>query len=98
LFEIGQGLIRQSVSRHPHELIGHESTYRRSEGDRYTKEIYLPNLRRLFNSITINADLSHLRYKGQKGIKALGRDKELELFTALAEKELRKKAPRRRSI
>jgi hypothetical protein len=31
-------------------------------------------LRRLFNSITINADLSHLRYKGQKGIKALGRD------------------------
>jgi hypothetical protein len=80
------------------ELIGHESTVRRSEGERYTKEIYLPILRRMVNSITINADLIHLRYKGQKGIKAPGRDKELELFTALAEKEMRKKAPRRRSI
>jgi hypothetical protein len=79
------------------KLIGHESTVRRSEGERYTKEIYLPILRRMVNSITINADLSHLRYTGQKGIRPAGRDKELELFTALAEKEMRKKAPRRQA-
>jgi hypothetical protein len=77
------------------ELIGHESTVRRSEGERYTKEIYLPILRRMVNSITINADLSHLRYTGQKGVKVPGRDKDLGLFTALAEKEMRKKAARR---
>ena len=68
------------------ELIGHESTYRRSEGDRYTKKIY-----RLVNSIRINADLSHLRYTGQRGVAAPQRDAELALFTAPAEKEMRKK-------
>ena len=47
------------------ELIGHESTIRRSEGERYTKQINLPILQRLVNSIRINADLSHLRYAGE---------------------------------
>jgi hypothetical protein len=73
------------------ELIGHESTYRRSEGDRYTKKIYLPILHRLVNSIRINADLDHLRYSGERGVAAPRRDTELALFTALAEKEMRKK-------
>jgi hypothetical protein len=74
------------------ELIGHESAYRRSEGERYTKKIYLPLLRRLVNSIRINADLSHLRYSGERGVAALRRGAELALFVALAEKEMRKKS------
>jgi hypothetical protein len=74
------------------ESIGHESTYRRSEGDRYTKKIYLPLLRRLVNSIKIDADLSHLRYTGDRGVAAPRRGAELALFVALAEKEMRKKS------
>jgi hypothetical protein len=76
------------------ELIGHESIIRRSEGERYTKKILLPILQRLVNSIRINADLSHLRYTGLRGVAAPKRDTELELFVALAEKEMRKKAKR----
>ena len=50
------------------ELIGHELTIRRSEGERYTKQIILPILQRLVNSIRINADLSHLRYAGEVSV------------------------------
>jgi hypothetical protein len=49
------------------ELVGHESTYRRSEGERYTKRIYLPILKKLVNSITIQADFAHLRYGAERG-------------------------------
>ena len=73
---------------------GHESTIRRSEGERYTKQILLPILQRLVNSIRINADLSHLRYAGQFGVAAPGRDSELAWFAALAEKEMKKKTSR----
>jgi hypothetical protein len=74
------------------ELIGHESTIRRSEGERYTKKIHLPILQRLVNSIRINADLSRLRYAGAAGIAPPSRDHELARFVALAEKEMKKKA------
>jgi len=73
------------------ELIGHESTIRRSEGERYTKKIHLPILQSLVNSIRINADLSHLRYAGEAGAAALNRDHELARFIALAEREMQKK-------
>ena len=73
------------------ELIGHESTIRRSEGERYTKQINLPILQRLVNSIRINADLSHLRYAGATGVAAPNRDHELARFVALAEREMSKK-------
>jgi hypothetical protein len=73
------------------ELIGHESIIRRSEGDRYTKKIRLPILRRLVNSISISADLSHLQYGGVRGMPAPNRDHELAHFTALAEREMKKK-------
>jgi hypothetical protein len=76
------------------ELIGHESIIRRSEGERYTKQILLPILQGLVNSIRINAELSHLRYTGQFGVAAPGRDQELARFVALAEREMRKKARR----
>ena len=69
------------------ELIGHELTVRRSEGERYTKQIHLPLLQNLVNSIRINADLSHLRYAG-----VVDRDHELARFVALAEREIKKKA------
>jgi hypothetical protein len=74
------------------ELIGHESTIRRSEGERYTKQINLPILQNLVNSIRINADLSHLRYAGAAGVAAPDRDHELTRFVALAEREMKKKA------
>jgi hypothetical protein len=74
------------------ELIGHESTIRRSEGERYTKQINLPILQRLVNAIRINADLSHLRYAGAAGVAAPNRDHELARFIALAEREMKKKA------
>jgi hypothetical protein len=74
------------------ELIGHESTVRRSEGERYTKQIHLPLLQNLVNSIRINADLSHLRYAGVVGVAAPNRDHELARFVAHAEREMKKKA------
>jgi hypothetical protein len=69
------------------ELIGHESIIRRSEGDRYTKKIRLPLLRRLVNSISIDADLGQLRYTGVDP----DRGRALARFTALAEREMEKK-------
>lgn len=76
------------------ELIGHESVIRRSEGDRYTKKIRLPILRRLVNSITVAADLSHLRYRGARGVPPPDRDRTLARFTALAQREMEKKRRR----
>jgi hypothetical protein len=73
------------------ELIGHESIIRRSEGDRYTKKIRLPILRRLVNSISIAADLGCLRYSGVRGVPDPDRDRELARFIALAEREMEKK-------
>jgi hypothetical protein len=73
------------------ELIGHESTIRRSEGERYTKRINLPILRKLVNSIRINADLSYLRYAGLAGVAVPNRDHDLARFVALAEREMKKK-------
>ncbi|WP_316225093.1 MULTISPECIES: DUF6538 domain-containing protein [unclassified Bradyrhizobium] len=77
------------------ELIGHESIIRRSEGDRYTKRILLPILRRLVDSISIAADLSHLRYQGVRGAPSPDRDRELLRFTVIAEREMEKKRGRR---
>jgi integrase len=78
------------------EVIGHESPIRRSEGSRYTKEIYLPILKRCIDSITVNADFSHLKYSGQHGVPAQGRDERIVLYVRLAEREMKKKALRRR--
>ncbi|MDO8400515.1 MAG: hypothetical protein Q7T45_22100 [Bradyrhizobium sp.] len=79
------------------ELIGHESPIRRSEGSRYTKAILLPILQRCVNTIRINADLSHLRYAGPRDEPAPGRDREIARYVALAEREMRKKASRKKT-
>jgi hypothetical protein len=78
------------------ELIGHESIIRRSEGDRYTKKILLPILRRCVNIIKIEANLTHLKYTGPHNVAAPGRDRDLARYVALAEREMRKKASRKR--
>ena len=79
------------------EVIGHESPIRRSEGSRYTKEIYLPILKRCIDSIAINADLGHLKYFGLRGVASPGRDDRISLYTKLAEREMKKKAARKRA-
>lgn len=73
------------------ELIGHESIVRRSEGDRYTKKIHLPILRRLVNSISIEAELGHLRYTGERGLPDSDRHRDIANFVRLAEREMAKK-------
>jgi hypothetical protein len=79
------------------ELIGHESAARRSEGERYTKEIYLPVLQRCVNAIKINADLAHLIYSGLRNVAAPGQAKEIAKYVAVANREMNKKAARKRS-
>jgi hypothetical protein len=78
------------------ELIGHDSPIRRSEGARYTKSIFMANLKRTIDKITISADLSKLYFTGRHGVCAPGTAKEIALYTTLAVREMSKKATRRR--
>jgi hypothetical protein len=78
------------------ELIGHDSPIRRSEGARYTKSIFMANLKRTIDKITISADLSKLYFTGQHGVCAPGTAEEIALYTTLAVREMSKKAARRR--
>jgi hypothetical protein len=59
------------------ELIGHDSPIRRSEGARYTKSIFMANLKQTIDKITISADLSKLYYTGQHGVCAPGTAEEI---------------------
>ena len=78
------------------ELIGHDSPIRRSEGARYTKSIFMANLKRTIDKVTISADLSKLYYTGQQGVCAPGAAEDIVLYTTLAVREMSKKAARRR--
>ena len=78
------------------EFIGHDSPIRRSEGARYTKSIFMANLKRTIDKITISADLSKLYYTGQHGVCAPGTAEEIVRYTTLALREMSKKAARRR--
>ena len=78
------------------ELIGHDSPIRRSEGARYTKSIFMANLKRTIDKITISANLSKLYYAGQHSLRAPGTAEEIARYTALAVREMSKKAARRR--
>jgi hypothetical protein len=77
------------------ELIGHDSPIRRSEGARYTKSIFMANLKRTIDKVTISADLSKLYYTGQRGVCAPGAAEDLMLYTTLAVREMAKKSARR---
>jgi hypothetical protein len=57
----------------------------------------MPILRRGVNRIQINADLSHLLYAGPRNVVPPGRDREIARYVALAEREMKKKASRKRS-
>ncbi|WP_036289731.1 hypothetical protein [Methylosinus sp. PW1] len=76
------------------EITGHASDERTSESTRYTKLIYLTNLKTAIDKVTIAADLSHLRYDGAKGVSAPGAREEIEMFRALAEQEMLEKEGR----
>jgi hypothetical protein len=78
------------------ELIGHDSPIRRSEGARYTKSIFMANLKRTIDKITISADLSKVYYTGPRGICAPGAAEDIARYTTLAVREMNKKAARRR--
>ena len=78
------------------ELIGHDSPIRRSEGARYTKSIFMTNLKRTIDKITISADLSKVYYTGPRGICAPGTAEDIARYTTLAVREMNKKAARRR--
>ena len=78
------------------ELIGHDSQVRRSEGARYTKSIYMANLKRTVDTVNIGVDLSNLYYLGSRGVQAAGATDDIARYLALAEREMNKKVARRR--
>jgi hypothetical protein len=78
------------------ELIGHDSPVRTSEGARYTKSIFMVNLKRTIDKIAIGVDLSKLDYSGPPGVQAAGTAKDIARYVTLAEREMNKKVARRR--
>jgi Domain of unknown function (DUF6538) len=87
------------------EILGHESPLRRSEGARYNKGIFLHLLRGVLDRIAIGVDpynpsktppvdFSHLTYAGPRGVPAPGAAEEIAEYVRLAQREMRKKAPR----
>ena len=78
------------------ELIGHDSPIRRSEGARYTKSIFMANLKRTIDKVTIGVDLAKLYYAGPKSVQAAGAVEDITRYVKLAEREMNKKVARRR--
>jgi hypothetical protein len=78
------------------ELIGHESPIRRSEGARYTKSIFMGNLKRTIDKIATGVDLSKLYYSGPRGVQAADAAEDIARYVQLAEREMNKKVVRRR--
>jgi hypothetical protein len=79
------------------ELIGHDSPLRRSEGSRYTKSIYTKNLKETIDKVSIGVELPQAcRYAGPRGVPAPGATQDIARYVALAEREMNKKATRRR--
>lgn len=77
------------------ELIGHDSPIRRSEGARYTKSIFMANLKRTIDKVTVGTDLSKLNYTAPRGMQAAGAAEDIARYMKLAEREMNKKAARR---
>jgi hypothetical protein len=78
------------------ELIGHDSPVRRSEGARYTKSIFMANLKQTIDKVAIGVDLSRLYYSGPHGLQAPGTAEDIARYLTLAEREMKKKVARRR--
>jgi hypothetical protein len=78
------------------ELIGHDSQVRRSEGARYTKSIYMANLKRTIDKVSIGVELPQAcRYSGPRGLQAPGAAQDIARYVALAQREMNKKIGRR---
>jgi len=80
------------------ELIGHDSQVRRSEGARYTKSIFMANLKRTVDKVAIGVDLSKLYYSGPRGVQAAESGDDIARYLALAQREMNKKSARRRPL
>ncbi|MCO4054930.1 MAG: site-specific integrase [Bosea sp.] len=52
------------------EVTGHSNSERQSERSRYTKEIWADNKLKVVSAVDYDIDLSHLTYRGTKGIQA----------------------------
>jgi hypothetical protein len=78
------------------ELTGHDSPIRRSEGARYTKSIFMANLKRTIDKVSIGVDLSKLYYGGPRGAQATAAVDDIARYVKLAEREMNKKSSRRR--
>jgi hypothetical protein len=78
------------------ELIGHDSPIRRSEGARYTKSIFMANLKRTIDKVAIGVDLSKLYYSGPRGVRVASAAEGIARYVTLAEREMNKKFARRR--
>lgn len=76
------------------ELIGHDSPIRRSEGARYTKSIFMANLKRTIDKVATGVDLSKLYYCGPPGAQAVGTAADIARYLTLALREMNKKADR----
>ncbi len=79
------------------EITGHDSFVRSSERSRYNKGIFMAHLKATLDRITIGVDLGHLFYEGPRGEPAPGAAEDIAMFVAVAERDMRAKASRRRA-
>lgn len=78
------------------EITGHVSKIRSSVRTLYTKGVLLNNLLNTLNRIRLPVDFGHLAYTGTRGEAAPGAREQIAEFTALAKREMQKKAGRRK--
>ena len=79
------------------EITGHDSMVRSSERSRYTKGVFMTHLKETLDRIDIGVDLSHLVYEGPRGEPAPGAAEDIAMFVAIAERDMKAKAGRRRA-
>lgn len=80
------------------EITGHDSPVRTSERSRYNKGVFMQHLKETIDRIQIGVDLNHLTYTGSRNQQAPHAREEIEAFVALAERDMRIKATRRKPV
>jgi integrase len=79
------------------EITGHESDVRTSERARYSKGVYMQNLKDTLDRIDIGVNLDHLAYDGEYGVAASSVAKDIAMFTERAVRDMAVKASRRKT-
>lgn len=79
------------------ELTGHTSRVRESVRGLYTKGVLLSLLKTIADQVRFHGDDRVPRFDGPRGVQASGSDLEITRFAFLAEREMAKKAGRRKS-